>query len=79
MTSGREKGKGAGKRRKRDLPITPELIRLFLEEYGWMAQCRHKRDRLAYRIIEWQANELAYGRLAAHAAEDGKTWSERVK
>ena len=77
--SGPTKKPGGAAKRKHDLPVTPELVRLFLQEYAWLGHSRHKRDRLAYRIIEWQASELAYLRLESQAAEGGRMWSERVK
>jgi hypothetical protein len=79
MTSKQATKPGRKGQRPGDLPVTAELVRLFLTEYGWLAGSRHKRDRLAYRIIEWQANELSYLRLAAQAAERDPTWAERVK
>ncbi len=68
-----------GKKRRRDLPVTAEVVRLFLAEYAWLAHSRHRRDRLAYRIIEWQADELSYLRLAAQAGGEQGKWAERVK
>ena len=67
------------KKRQRDLPVTAELVTLFLSEYAWLAHSRHKRDRLAYRIIEWQANELSYLRLVAEAGSAQRKWAERVR
>jgi hypothetical protein len=69
------------KKRPADPPVTPDVVSAYLAEYGWLRNHRNARERLAYRIIERLADELAYRRVEAagkKVAEDVK-WQKRIE
>ncbi len=71
-------------KRPPDPPVTPEVVSAFLAEYAWMARSRHGRDRLAYRIVERLADELAFRRVSAAGAAPpdeaaAPRWQSRVR
>jgi hypothetical protein len=66
-------------KRPPDPPVTPATVAAYLAEYAWLARSRHARERLAYRIIERLADELALRRIAQAGSAEPAPWSERVR
>ncbi|AWM40154.1 hypothetical protein GobsT_14140 [Gemmata obscuriglobus] len=60
-------------------PIPDAQVAAFLKHYKWLLAGK-PRERLAYRIIERQREEIARLRteLDTLRAADGQTWAERV-
>jgi hypothetical protein len=58
-------------------PITPELVDRFLDEYRWLLKSRRRRERLAYRIVEWQRDEMAWLRL--NTQQEDRKWTRKVR
>lgn len=69
------------KKRPADVPITPEVVAAYLAEYAWLRNHRNARERLAYRIVERLADEMAYRRVqeAGKKVADEAKWQRRVE
>jgi hypothetical protein len=62
-------------------PIPNAQVAAFLKHYKWLLQGK-PRERLAYRIIERQREEIAWLRTQLDAIKgsesEGRSWTDRV-
>jgi hypothetical protein len=68
------------KAKHRDAPISDAVVARFMAAYPWMASSRHPRDRLAFRIVEWQADQISQlkMKLAGEAVQEKGPWEQKV-
>ena len=68
-------------RRPKDPPVTLALIPAFLASHGWMASSRKPRERIAYLLVEKQAERIGLLEMelaTLRGEESPRSWAGRV-